>query len=200
MAEKRFEILDEYFDEYPNDPFIPPNNGVIPSSLRRVVGFDGDRVVSITDLPPVTVHISTTIATWASQTFIYVGDWIEWVMQTLRRTRFADADLAPEDRLAVAIGAVGTGMSWDGDNGGIEIMSPPGTRHGGEEIVTRYHLRITGFESTDWELVNRDTDERIAGASDAASGILATELFDVVELGDPWTIETIVRTPSPSAQ
>jgi hypothetical protein len=190
MSDVVFAQEDALWDEFPFAPHVPAGHpGAAHPGDRRVIGRLGGDPVSITDLP---AHWNT-IADGPSyahpqQHFATARDYLEWILETARRTRFlgAGARWPADEQMAVALDATRAGLEWDLD--GNVIVEPHSLPLGSDWRRQNYRLEIA-LDGT-WSVHDLDAGRNLDYQEAAAA--LASQLYDVAAPSYLFDVQVVI--------
>lgn len=172
----RFEVFDGLWDEFDYAPYerlgLPAGSTIRPEhGHRRIVGFSNDVPASVTDLPadyrlPNDLHPGL-------QWFTVVGDFVAWVVETCRHTRFTTIadEWSIADRFEAAFAATLFGLAWVLDSALVD--DPNDSVNDNRDTIRSFTLSVEDFST--WWIFDGD-GQRLSEAD--VTALLPQQLFD----------------------
>jgi hypothetical protein len=191
-----FKFEEKMLNEFPFQPYarptIPEDGTLDPSHFGlRVIGYQQDTPVSVTDFP---LNIQMPDGGLSDQYFDKVSDFVYWVVETCRRTRFTEtaSHWTDAQRFEIAQAATKVGLELYAD-GSISIGGIATILDNAEQVVTQYLLRLKSL--TDWAI---ETVDGVVLTDSQVAQLLPQDLFDVCseDIID-FDFSTEIRVPKP---
>jgi len=172
-----YSMTDEYWDQFAYAPYARPNlpDGTAMQTShgdRRVVGFQHDQLTCVTDLPE---HYALPHEIRAFQWFTSAGDFVHWIVETCRRTRFTAVavEWSDSERFECALAATLFGLEWDLD-GNVLVDNPQASVSDRRKPSPPYLLVMDSFSS--WRILDA-TGRSLR--EDEIIDLLPMQLFDI---------------------